>query len=58
MPKTSISIRIQKFRKGTLRIFPLDVQIQMEVVVVTRNGDNLGGSSYLYPFKLMGLIST
>ena len=33
MPKTSISSRIQKFRRGALRIFPLDGQIQGEVVV-------------------------
>jgi hypothetical protein len=38
MPKTSISRRIQKFRKGALRIFPLDGQIQGEVVVGTTPG--------------------
>ena len=51
MSKTSISSRIQKFWKGTLRIFPLDGQIQGEVVVGTTNGDSLGGSSYLGLFK-------
>ena len=35
MPKTSISSRIQQFRRGALRIFPLDGQIQGEVVVGT-----------------------
>ena len=58
MPKTSISSRIQKFRRGALRIFPLDGQIQGEVVVGTTNGDNLGGSSNVYPSKLIGLTST
>ena len=33
MHKTSISIRIQKFGRGPLRIFQLDGQIQGEVVV-------------------------
>ena len=36
-----------KFWKGYLRSFPLDAQIQSEVVVGTTNGDNLGGSSYI-----------
>ena len=57
MSKTSISSRIQKNWKGPLIIFPLDGQIQGEVVVGTTNGDNLGGSSYLYLFKLIHLIS-
>jgi hypothetical protein len=35
MPKTSISSRIKKFRKGPLKICPLDSQIQREVVVGT-----------------------
>jgi hypothetical protein len=35
MPKTSISSRMKKFRRGALRIFPLDGQIQGEVVVAT-----------------------
>ena len=50
-PKTSISSRIQNFWKGTLRIFPLYGQIQGEVIVGTKNGNNLGGSSYLCLFK-------
>ena len=57
-PKTSISIRIQKFKRGFLIIFPLDGYIQGEVVVGRTNGDNLGGSNYLYLFKLIGLAST
>ena len=55
--KTSIVSTIQKFRRGPLRIFPLDDQIQGEFVVVTTNGDNLGGSSYLCLFKLIGITS-
>ena len=51
MHKTSISIRIQKFGRGPLRIFQLDGQIQGEVVVGTTSDDNLGGSSYLCLFK-------
>ena len=35
MPKTSISSRIKNFRKGPLRIFPLDGKIKGEVVVGT-----------------------
>jgi hypothetical protein len=35
MSKTSISSRMKKFRRGLLRIFPLDGQIQGEVVVGT-----------------------
>ena len=35
MSKTSISSSIKKFEKGALRIFPLDGQIQGEVVVGT-----------------------
>ena len=35
MPKTSINNRSQKFRSGSLRIFPLDGRIQGEVVVGT-----------------------
>ena len=57
MPKTSISSRIQKFIKGPLLIFPLDGQIQGEVMGTT-NGDSLGGSSYPCLFKLIGLKST
>ena len=51
MSKTSINSNTQKFWKGSLRIFPLDGQIQGEVVVGTTNGDNLGGSNYLCLFK-------
>ena len=58
MHKTSISSRIQKFRRGPLRIFALYVQIQGKFIVGTPNGDNQGGSNYLYPFKLIGLTST
>ena len=58
MPKTSINTRIQKFKRGALRIRPLDGQIQGEVVVGKRNGNNLEGSNYLCPFKLIGLTST
>ena len=58
VPKTFISSRIHKFRRGPLRIFPFDGQIQGEVVVRTINGDNLGGSNYLCPFKLIGITST
>ena len=56
--KSSINSRIQKFGKGPLIIFPLDGQIWGEVVVGTTNGDNLGGSSYLYPFRTIGFTST
>ena len=35
--KISINSRIQFFWKGALRVFPLDGQIQGEVVVVTVN---------------------
>ena len=38
MPKNSIISRIQKFRRVPLRIFPLDGQIQGEVVVGTTGG--------------------
>ena len=58
VPKTSISSRMKKFRRGTLRIFLLDGQIQGEFFVGTKNDDNLGGSSYLYLFKLIGLMYT
>ena len=54
MFKTSISSRIQNF----LEVFSLYGQIQGRVVVGTKNGDNLGGSSYLCPFKLIGLAYT
>ena len=40
MPKTSISSRIQKFRKGPLIIFPLDGQIQGEFGVSTTGSEN------------------
>ena len=36
MPKTSISSRIQNFRRGGLRIFQLYGQIKWEVVVGTK----------------------
>ena len=55
LPKTYISSRIQKFRKGILRFFPLDGQIQWEVVVGTTNGDNLEDPSIsisYYPWDL------
>ena len=42
MSKASINSKIQKFERGPLRIFPLDGQIQGEVVLGTTNGDNLG----------------
>ena len=58
MAKTSISSRIQKIRKVPLVIFPLYGQIQGEVVVGTTNCDNLGGSTYLCLFKLIGLTCT
>ena len=51
IPKTSTSRRIQIFYKVPLRIFPLDGQIQGDVVLGTTNGHNLGGSNYLYLFK-------
>ena len=34
------------------------VKFKGGVVVGTTNGDNQGGSSYLYPFRLIGLTST
>ena len=46
------------FGRRPLRIYPLDGQIQGEVVVATTNGDNMGGSNYLYPFITIGLTST
>ena len=58
MCKTSISSKIQKFGRGPLRIFPLDGQIQGEVVFSTKNGNNLGGSSYLCLIITIGLTST
>ena len=46
------------FGRRPLRIYPLDGQIQGEVVVGTPNGDNLVGSSYLCPFITIILTST
>ena len=43
MPKTSISSRIQKFRRRPLKICPLDGQIQGEVVVGTTLGKSMKG---------------
>ena len=40
IPRTSISSRIQKFRKGPLKIFLLDGQIHGEVVVGTTSRYN------------------
>ena len=39
-------------------MFPLDDKIKGEVVVGKTNGHNLVVTSYLYPFKLIGLTST
>ena len=58
MSKTSINSKIQKFGRGALRIFTLYSQIQGEVVVGTINGDNLVGSSYLYPLITTKLTPT
>ena len=51
-------VGFKKFRRKALRILPLYCQIQGEVVVGTKNGDNPGGSSYLCLLKIIGLIST
>ena len=45
--KPSISVRF-KILVGAPLFFPLDGQTKEGVVVGTTNGDNLGGSSYLY----------
>ena len=45
--KPSIGVRF-KILVGAPLCFPLDGQTKGGVVVGTKNGDNLGGSSYLY----------
>ena len=47
-----------KILVGAPLFFPLDGQTKGEFVVGTTNGDNLGGSNYLYSFKLLGLMSS
>ena len=47
-PKILHKCRTQNFWYGPLIIFPLDGQIKWVVIVGTKNGDNLGGSRYLY----------